>query len=926
VIPVAHERINDQKHAEAKREHNNNRNRRVILCFNCGGRHKAANCPVRGGLVHEAPIPLRNLEGLPAAAAILAVAPEAANPNAGDDPRIDVPVQPKETEVDKRDRLCKAFRANLMDKATSMFMTKDFDSVADKKIVMQALVQLSRKEKAYEFHENPSDLIAEVYAKAMRKALMLRCRTADNVMRAQYRPVYYRDRWESLTAGLGGSIEKKDNKNKARKTRGDVHYLKAMESATPFSEFHVSYRPWVFRPAQVLRLLVSIAFEKAVMALIMMFVLNFRHIYAQKYCDTTHGMPNEALQICDLELSVMTIGLVTMAINTYETYYAYRYGFQYGFDFVMDCLLRWMFHWVDAMVTFGGFYRAWGVDPRYGGIFEIAESASYFILVWHIVHNFYWIFIGCDVTRCYDLLRAIQTINSICLADDDSIGPSKPVQSNYHSIQGDYECRPTVGARVFMGIKGIVPTVFSGCSHNEKISMDGRVGKKLPMHDSKLKESQVLRAWKGLIKGVSRLFELVPRAEEVMDFDEWAHTFTPNRRRDLLRTRDNTNDMPDLIAKSFIKKEIAPKAVEDCSFKDPRFIQGCPLELSAKVGPHLRPWTKQIVASIGPETFNTADLLSGKQIFYTCGRSNEEIGDVFRKAIDLVERAAPRGSDIVFLEDDQSRFDLHMGEGPFRFLKAMYRKKLPRRVARLLERKTSVGVSNLGTRYKIPFTMQSGWPDTSVGDTLVNAAMKMMIHGEGRPWVSIICGDDSVTVTTHDEIVRLGGVDGIIKKYASFGMEVEATVRDHPLDVEFCSGRFYPVGDTYVLFPRPGRLLAKIGCDMVERSSDDRVAWARGITSTLEYYGRVDPLCRAVAISCRKQLGNGREIIDREWDGKSHSRYEISTVPFDCYTYYDHHYGLNVAQVDRLCHVCSQMCFGVEVDDSTLRELVLHDL
>lgn len=922
---VAHERINDQKHAEAKREPNNNRNRRAIACFNCGGRHRARDCPVRGGLVHEAPIPLRNLEGLPAAAAIAAVAPEIVNPNAGADPRLDVAIPPQETEQDKRDRQCRAFRANLMDKATSMFMTKDFDSAADKKIVMQSLVQLSRKEKAYEFHDNPSDLIADVYAKAMRRALMLRCRTADNVMRAQYKPTYFKGRWDSLIAGLGGSIEKKDNKNKARKTIGDVPYLKAMESSTPFSEYHVSHRPWLYRPAQVCRLLVSIAFEKVVMALIMMFVLNFRMTYFA-LCNTAAKDPTKAISECDLELSVITIGIVTLFINAYETYYAYRYGSLRGFDFLSDCILRWVFHGVDAVVTFSGFYQAWGTDPRYGGMFEFAQAASYAILAWHICHNFYWIFIGCDGTRCYDLLRAVQTINSVCLNDSDSISPSKPVQSNYHSIQGDYECRPTIGARVFLGIKGIVPTVFSGCSHNEKISMEGRVGKKLPMHDSKLKESQVLKAWKNLIKGVNRLFELVPRAEEAMDFDEWAHTFTPNRRRDLLRTRDNTNDMPELVAKSFIKKEIAPKAVEEYVFKDPRFIQGCPLELSAKVGPHLRPWTKQIVASIGAESFNSADVLRGKQIFYTCGRSNEEIGGVFRNAIDLVERVAPRGSDIVFLEDDQSRFDLHMGEGPFRFLKTMYRKKLPRRIARLLERKTSVGVSNLGTRYKIPFTMQSGWPDTSVGDTLVNAAMKMMIHGEGRPWVSIICGDDSVTVTTRDEVNRLGGVDGIINRYAEYGMEVEATIRDHPLDVEFCSGRFYPVGNSYVLFPRPGRLLAKIGCDMVERSPDDRVAWARGITSTLEYYGRIDPLCRAVAKACRRQLGTGREIHDKEWEGKSHSRYEVESLPIDSYTYYDHHYGLCAAQVNSLVATCSELCFGVESDDTLLRELALHDL
>lgn len=889
---------------------------------------------MRAGLVHEAPIPLRNLEGIPAAAAINILRPEAANPNAGDDPRVAVaPAQPQETALEKRRRLQRAFRANLRDKATSMFMTKDFDSPADKKVIMQSLVQLSRKEKAYEFYDNPSNTIAEVYAESMREAIGLRYRAAKDTLSAENKPVIYRDMLTSVKAGISGAIDNTKVKTEARKVKGDVPKLKALENTTPFSEYRISHVAWCYRPAQLIRLLFSLFFEKIIISLALKLG---RDLIAVPFCSNYSWFKDDGELIenpwliqsrfrdCSVPYITFAAVAITMAICIYELYYAYRYGNLKRCDFFNDCCTRIFFHVFDCFASFVLFFEEYA--PQGSVLYMYFTYINYAIMAYHFCHNAYWIFVGCDGTRCYDILRAIQITHSVCLDNEEGAPQSKPVQSNYHSTILDYECRPTIGTRMFFGVKGIVPTVFSGCSHNEKISMEGRVGKKLPSHESLEMESKVLRAWKNLIRSVDILFDLIPRAEEPMDFDEWAHTFTPNRRRDLLRTKTNTNDMPEMVAKSFVKKEVAPKAEEDYSFKDPRFIQGCPLELSAKVGPHLRPWTKQIVASLGAETFNTADVLRGKQIYYTCGRSNEEIGLIFRNAIDLVERVAPAGSEIVFLEDDQSRFDLHMGEGPFRFLKTMYRRKLPRKVARLLERKVSVGVSSLGTRYKVPFTMQSGWPDTSVGDTLVNAAMKIWIHGSGRPWVTIICGDDSVTVTTRDEIIRLGGVDGIIRRYADLGMEVEASVRNDPLDVEFCSGRFYPVGDTYVLFPRPGRLISKIGCDMVDRNADDRAAWARGITATLEFYGKIDPLCRAIAVSCRRQLGSGRELYDKEWDGKSHSKYELVTTEHDHLTYYDHHYGINQKQLADLIVTCSKIKFGSLVDNEQLREVCLHDL
>lgn len=248
-----------------------------------------------------------------------------------------------------------------------------------------------------------------------------------------------------------------------------------------------------------------------------------------------------------------------------------------------------------------------------------------------------------------------------------------------------------------------------------------------------------------------------------------------------------------------------------------------------------------------------------KQIYYTCGRNAQEIGDALAQAIKQVTASMDFDDHLVFIEDDESRFDLHLTEGPFRLLDYLYSKFLPRKVRQLLRRtRNSRGVTHLGTKYSVPFTMQSGWPDTSVGDTLVNAAMKGDIHGWGRNWVSIICGDDSVTVTTAKELERLGGAEGLKRSYTNFGMEVEILVRESVADVEFCSARFYPTQHTFIMMPKPGKILSKICWDMEVRGKANRIVWLRSVACTLDLYGKVDPCIAALARVLHDYTGAGK--------------------------------------------------------------------
>lgn len=898
-------------------------------------------------------IPARALEGKRAEDAIALLEPEANNPHAGEDARVVAEMKAMADEREAQVRLAKrleAFRANLKDKAVNMLLTKDLASVADRRVVLQNLAQLARKEKAYELMPSPGSYIMDVFAEAVKSVYDSRLDTAENLStsRREFGEPTPVTRRVAFARGVKGVPNKHSNWQRENVNNlSEIGRLKYFESVEPFSLKEVDNpHKRLYYCGLFSRLLFSLYAEKA-LYMFMVAIIATKYSLGGWLSNCWVDQPLFGIDYhvkddlrastwyvdhlsCTWKLRALAVLLAWLILVSVEMLFL-SWRRATVLDKIADGALRITFHCIDAYLMLNLFVIR-GIDfSGHATEIDVTYYLTVLVQIVHLLWNAVCVFYLKDPTRCFSFVeafvmgvQAVAHFDDVCLEDMGI--KTNPVQDEYKPVFGDAMCKLKSSVHMFWGLRGVIPTVFSNCSHNEKIAMDGRVGKLLPAHRDVGTMGAVIGNWKKLQKVTSRLMDLIPSLDTPMNFYEWAATFPPGRRRELLRTREDCHDMPPLGAASFIKREIAPKDLADPVFKDPRFIQGCPLELSAAVGPSLRAWTKQIVGAIGPEGFTAAEVLDGKHIIYTCGRSNEEIGHCFRRAINCIDELSGPEDEIVFLEDDQSRFDLHMTEGPFKYLQSVYRARLPRRVYKLLTRGKSFGRTSLGTKYTIPYTMQSGWPDTSVGDTLVNAAMKTAIHGTGRPWISIICGDDSVTVTTRSEIRRLGGLDSIIDMYASFGMEVEAKLSSDPLDVEFCSGRFFPVDDTYVLFPKIGRLLSKIGCDMVARKPDDQIAWMRGITSTLEFYGKVDPLCRAISSGFRSQLGNGREIKDQVWEGSRRMEGSMTSTQHDYLMYYDHHYGLNAAQVRDLIKLLSRQQFGEMCHSSVLTEMALHDI
>lgn len=542
-------------------------------------------------------------------------------------------------------------------------------------------------------------------------------------------------------------------------------------------------------------------------------------------------------------------------------------------------------------------------------------------IMWHVLYNL-WAPILRIPTAC--VLDKVRVVQDTCCAEQGL--PVTEVQEHFKVKWGEHECVPKFGARAMWSVSGQTGTVFRNCSCNERISITGRVGKKLKQHQI---QAQVKGEWRQAARNFERVMPFIRKVTRGIPIQDFLKSFPPQRRDDMTRDYLSLNECSDKTAKGFVKREIAPKSVVPV-FKDPRWIQGCPVWMTRTCGPWLRPLAKHVRKGLSPRyvdgSYCQQSVREGQQLIYTCGLSSEGVGDAFARALRTLGAICPEGDRVVILEDDQSRFDLHITEAPFAFLQRVYDRKIAHRgVRRALRRGVSSGIGKNGTRYSIPYTMQSGWPDTSVGDTIVNAAMKYHVHGVGRPWIAIVCGDDSVVVTLQSEIDRLGGCEGIVDAYSRLGMDVEAVVHDDPLDVGFCSSRFFPCHGTYVLMPKPGRLLAKIGWDMKDRSAVDQRAWLRGIASTLLHYGQIDPVLGALGEGLDAKLGKGKIIVDmspyKSQLSQGHVRDDVGVS-----TYYSHHYALGEGELREVVGTLRATNVGYECDHPLVMWLCSADL
>lgn len=514
--------------------------------------------------------------------------------------------------------------------------------------------------------------------------------------------------------------------------------------------------------------------------------------------------------------------------------------------------------------------------------------------------------------------------------------PAPRQQVDVSITYGDFKTsEPRFGTYSAVLVAGATPTVFDGSSEDTvRSAFEHRVGKELPAHVDEATYKRIVQHTDVATKPIIEvLASKIKRVNKAMNRRRWLSRYPPKRRAALMEAYANpvVRNLKQPVASSFIKVEKALKPTSEVEhlgnvFKAPRFIQGCPLELTNECGPWLVRLAKNVREGLRPQSYDASDIHNGRHILYTCGLTGDEIGNAYGRMLDGISATLKPGEKVVILEDDQSRFDLHLLEGSFRYLSRVYARFLPRRIARLLARsKKSRGRMANGTKYQVPWTMQSGWPDTSLGDTLVNVAMKMHIHRVGARWFSIVCGDDSITVMVDADLAALGGTEGITERYSEFGMEVEAKASLHTNDVEFCSGRFMSADNTFILVPKIGKTIGRIFSDCEKRSPKRRKEWLLSICATLTCYSRFCVFFGDMAKAISNDIGcEPTTPTFDQYKIPYHRGRSVSMI--DQLDHLDAHYGMSEREFNSIRTALSQIRVGDVITHPLVVDLVERDI
>jgi len=130
--------------------------------------------------------------------------------------------------------------------------------------------------------------------------------------------------------------------------------------------------------------------------------------------------------------------------------------------------------------------------------------------------------------------------------------------------------------------------------------------------------------------------------------------------------------------------------------------------------------------------------------------------------------------------------------------------------------------------FKVRGSRRSGTPNTSVGNSIINALVHAFILSKSAvDYRMIVLGDDNLVCMDHSEEVKLQ-----LDIFGQLGLKAVPKLvkagEEHM--IEFCSSRFWPLEENrYILGPKIGRAIAKL-CWFIRPpvSTDDQMTMLRG--------------------------------------------------------------------------------------------------
>jgi len=256
--------------------------------------------------------------------------------------------------------------------------------------------------------------------------------------------------------------------------------------------------------------------------------------------------------------------------------------------------------------------------------------------------------------------------------------------------------------------------------------------------------------------------------------------------------------------KAFVKIEPISKTVDGVFEEyDPRTIMGMQDELQSTIGP----WFTEI-SNCTKEILNTTC-----PILYAIGRNGKEVGAWF-----TLWRNKLGGTRAQLGDADASRLDRSLARPVFEERIASLKKRgAPKFVTRAYRNKIyKFGFTRHGVQFCVDGSRASGDSDTSWDNTMIVVGFWIDVFHSlgwkaGDDYAIAVAGDDVVFIFNY--VLDLTPLEqNFSTMAASAGLSWKLWLRRRLCDLVFLSGIFLPdVGGNFVVVPKPGRLLSRLG-------------------------------------------------------------------------------------------------------------------
>jgi len=314
---------------------------------------------------------------------------------------------------------------------------------------------------------------------------------------------------------------------------------------------------------------------------------------------------------------------------------------------------------------------------------------------------------------------------------------------------------------------------------------------------------------------------------EMLNFAVWLAKWPFGKQKSILRSQESELEAPNKV-KAMVKREGNHKKPSKA-----RLIQFYwNLATQALFGPQFYAVQKTIC-----HVFRRKYVSSDIDVTFASGMKAGEVGEWMSGV--LADGA------ISFYERDGKNWDASMQEMHAKFRQSIYRAfdaELGDFASSCDKVKGFAVFPGGPLRYKMDYTVKSGHNDTTLGNSLVNAAIAYAAFKRLGLRASILVTGDDLLVAAYDPLQ----VDTVSTIEAEYGIQPEARVFDDYEQVTFVSGMWISDGTTMGFVPLPGRLFARLWWSVKPPGAKNTQPYLRGVSRGLQPVAGTLPLVRVL--------------------------------------------------------------------------------